>query len=173
MPRFRIPLTLFGKMKSAFLAFGLFAVCAALLVSSCSFAVWVRVFNTTDHAIELQLGANQHTIVVPAGGSDRVLWASISRGRDYGFVVKDSGIEQFYAVVSRSDDGNYTQAASLVLPKEARKPKQMAPEYFVEYSSDGTLSLLDASQENRLCRLDPQPAGFPKKPTQSSKVQRP
>jgi hypothetical protein len=153
-------------MKGAYVILGLSATCLSLLVSSCSLAVWVRVFNTTDHTIELRSGAYQQTVVVPPGKSGRVAWASFERDRNFSFVVKDSGVERFYAVVRRSDDGS-TQAASLIFPKEARRPKQIAPEYFVEYPGDGTIFMLDAAQEESPHRLDPQPVGFPIRPTTS------
>ena len=135
-----------------------------LLFGGCSEAVWVRVFNSTDHPIALLSGSDGKALTIPAGGSDCVMWTSVARGRDYGFVIQDSGKEIFYIVVKLAEDGNWSHSSSEVFPKESQKHKMMGLEFLVEYSSDGMIYALDASHEKTPIRLNPQPTGFPKLP---------
>jgi hypothetical protein len=155
-------------MKAAVLFFATCVTLASLFVSGCSLAVFVRVFNATDHAIKLLMGPDGEAVTIPAGESARVMIASVTRGRNHGFAIEDAGVERFYVVYSHSEDGALMYATSLAFPKVSRKPKTMAPEYLVEYATDSTISALDASKEKNPQRLNPQPAGFPIKPNQSS-----
>src|SRR5437899_10054487 len=108
-------------MKTRALVTTALLVSASLIFGGCSLAVWVRVFNAADRTITLRSASDGKGIAIPPGGSGHVNWGSITRGRDHGFVVEDSGIERFYIVLRDAEDGVYVHAASLPLPKESRK----------------------------------------------------
>jgi hypothetical protein len=154
-------------MKPLTWALAPFVVAVVFFVSGCSLAVFVRVFNQTDHAIKLLGSGGDAPIDIPSGQNARVLLTSITRGRDHGFAIQDGGVERFYVASSHSADGQLVYPPALAFPHVMRKSKQMAPEYFVEYSADSTIFALDASDEVAPKRLDPQPTGFPLRPNQA------
>jgi hypothetical protein len=141
----------------------LFFAVVGLCASGCSLAVFVRVFNGTDHTIRLLGSGGDAPIDIPSGKSARVLLTSITHGRDHGFAVMDRGVERFYVASSHSADGRLVFPPPVSFPRISRQRKGMAPDFFVEYS-DSMIFALDASDEAAPKRLNPQPAGFPLKP---------
>ncbi len=160
-------LVAFGiMMKTSLLFAGGFLTFLCLLVSSCVPPVWVRVFNTTDHPIQMAVDSGRKLITIPSGGSDRADWCPIVRGHDQGFVIEDAGTERFYIVFRPADDGSSHLAISIPLPERSQKSRVFGREVLVEYSSDGLVYALDRSDEEVPRRLDPQPEGFPMRPNQ-------
>jgi hypothetical protein len=154
-------------MRHAVKSIVLLVSITAVFATGCSLAVFVRVFNRTDHTIRLLGTGGDAPTDIPAGGSARVFLSSITHGRDHGFAVQDGDGEQFYVASRHAADGRLDYPYSLSFPPVSRKSKGMAPEYFVEYAGDSLIFALDASDEQAPKRLNPQPTGFPLKPNKA------
>jgi hypothetical protein len=153
------------KMKTVRLLFlALLAASMCFVLEGCSLAVWARVFNRSGHEISIRDRDGKTVVVAPDGNAPLALWAT-PKGEQRGFVVVDGARELFFAVrpdtKANRDD---TRFASPILPSVSAKTTAHGIEFQFEYSGDSEIvALVPGTATPR--RANPQPAGFPIKPT--------
>jgi len=122
-----------------------------LLLSSCTPAFSVRLFNRSAHDIVVFWKSGSYAVTV-AAGKDKIVGSVYDSGSVNPVVVKSIGTEiQF----ERIGD---LWALPAVAIRAMRLAAAGSRECCVEYGADGRIFVLHATT---LQRLDPQPAGFP------------
>jgi hypothetical protein len=149
-----------GKMKTIALSF--FVLAVGVAYTGCSFRVWIRLFNRSEHAITV-LTSEGETAITPGANATVEPWLESYNGVR-GFVLSVGGKQYFYSLITA---GAGASRISVALPSESAHWSRDGKEYVIEFGPDNELFALVPRSTGSLTRLSPQPPGFPVKPNKA------